>query len=792
MGIKRFLFSLGLSFTVTVAAGEFWIRNSKILLMAGELLFFVSVFLFAAAGICRRRPVAAKLLPLAFVLLASSFGALRWGIADGYASEMTSRFAGETVEMTLVVTGEETVSRNGTVWYTAEAEAGNPFRGKVRFPDSFGLNPEPFDRIRGCFFLKEPYGGRSENVLFYASLQKQSGYDIVRMEQKLFGNFFVRLRRYVKQTLSYYLADASGFACAMMTGDTSGLSDRDYTDLSRAGLLHVTAVSGLHVGILASMVLLLIKPVGNPCLKAFVCCGCVFLLCGVSGFSTSAVRASLMSGFSFLPEFYPGMKIRYEPLNGLGLAAILILSFRPLSVGSASFLLSFASTLGVLVLSGPLTEHLSTFVFLRFSVIPGRALSAVICCISVSVSCFVFSAPVTLLLFDSVTPAGVLSNLFVFFIIPTVFLLCAAILLLSSVSVLSPVCRALAVPVRIGVNYMTSITRTVAALDVSSFTVGPNHWWIVLVLLVLAAAAFCLLVFGRRARRKKQKRTLAVLSGVTAGLSAVVCSFVFLISFSGVTGGEDTSELQIAFLNVGQGNCVVVNDGDLTVVYDCGGTVTPAKTAEQWLRQHRIDDIDYLVVSHLHDDHANGVAALCDSYPVGTILIPDAEGEAEVEASVKNAAEKHGILVRSLSEDETLPSSGAEMKLLTKHIDPASEDQNENCLVLKVDDLDFTALLTGDITAAAEKRILENYGAFSVDLLSVPHHGSAYSSSEEFLFWLVPSVSVISVGEGNTYGHPDDAVVSRLLSYGTVYMTKDCGTVTVRSDGRSFSLSSER
>lgn len=793
--IKRFLFSFGFTFTLTVAAGEFLLKDSWIVGAAAVAAFAFSVLLFLSACLAKKKKRFREIcFSAAFLSLAVAFGAARWSYADFHYARTGELFAGKSVELTLEITEESRVTRSGAVLYTARPLAGNPFSYSVSFSDRSGLNLEVYDRIQGTFSAELPLEdyrskNRAENKILYLTLEKDTGYDILRSEDKPFGYCFVLLRRSVKTTFSRWLGEASGFACGMMTGDSGGLSEADYDALARAGLLHVTAVSGLHVSLLCSLLMLVLKPVRIVPVRLLLCGGCIFLLCGICGFTPSAVRAAVMTGFSFLPAFCPG-KPRYEPLNGLGLAALLILGINPMCIGSASFLLSFSSTLGILVLCEPLTEKISSFAFRRFSFIPGKISGAVIACFSVSVSCFLFSAPVTVLCFGTLTPAGILSNLLVFFLFPVVFALCLVLLLFSAIPGLSSLCFLPAFFIKIGVNYIMSVARHIAALDFATFELSRNRLPVILILLFIAAFSVGLLLLGKRARKKKQKKKYLFLSVVLVILSAAVFLFVFAGTF--FPGNLASSDIQIAFLNVGQGSCIVVRDGDMTVVYDCGGTVSPAGTAETWLRKNEVDEIDYLVVSHLHDDHANGVASLCGKYPVGTICFPAAEGEAELESEIRLAAMKYDIPILSLSEDFEFSSERLSFHLLTAHIDPDSDDQNENCVVLKLDYLDFTALFTGDIPSAAEKRLLDSYGAFSVDVLAVPHHGSSFSSSDEFLFRLAPSVSVISVGAGNTYGHPADEVVSRLLSYGSVFLTKDSGTVTVTTDGTSIFVSTEK
>ena len=131
--------------------------------------------------------------------------------------------------------------------------------------------------------------------------------------------------------------------------------------------------------------------------------------------------------------------------------------------------------------------------------------------------------------------------------------------------------------------------------------------------------------------------------------------------------------------------------------------------------------------------------------------------------------------------------------MLTKHLDPTSDDQNENSIVGLCEYGNFRALFTGDITSKAEKRLVSAYGnALDCDVLSVPHHGSKSSSSTAFLNACSPIYAVVSVGAKNTYGHPTEEAMNRISDTGaTLYRTDKLSTVAVRTDGEKMEVLSD-
>ncbi|MDR1737123.1 MAG: ComEC/Rec2 family competence protein, partial [Oscillospiraceae bacterium] len=221
--------------------------------------------------------------------------------------------------------------------------------------------------------------------------------------------------------------------------------------------------------------------------------------------------------------------------------------------------------------------------------------------------------------------------------------------------------------------------------------------------------------------------------------------------------------LEIAALDVGQGQCVVVRSGGQTAVLDCGGGANAGRAAARFLQSRGTRRVDYLLLSHYDADHINGVTALTELTDVSYVLGPDAEGAPE------------GLI--AVTEDVTLPLGSASIALIPSRW---FGDSNALCLTALVSADGFTFLNTGDLDAGAERWLVRWADLPPVDVMMAGHHGSPGSTSEKLLDAVSPKAAVISVGQ-NRYGHPSPEVLERLLSRGTaVYRTDTRGAVIIR------------
>ena len=227
---------------------------------------------------------------------------------------------------------------------------------------------------------------------------------------------------------------------------------------------------------------------------------------------------------------------------------------------------------------------------------------------------------------------------------------------------------------------------------------------------------------------------------------------------------------------MGQGQCVLLASGGEFTLVDCGsgsGWYGPGDTASQHLRAMGCWKLDRLILTHYDSDHVSGVRGLLARMDVGTILVPELTDDG-LGREILEAAYEHGAMVEAMERKTEIPMGKAVLTVLP----PVGEgEDNERGLSVLASTGDADILITGDMDAATERRLLETYDLPDIEILVAGHHGSKYSTSDDLLDALAPETACISVGP-NSYGHPSDATMRRLAEHGcAIYRTDMQGTI---------------
>jgi len=623
---------------------------------------------------------------------------------------------------------------------------------------------------------------KSQGIHFSGEVNGKT--EIIQNSELSIDRLFYTLKKQIARNIDSETADASGFLKALILGDKSGLSFEDKTVLQRAGVYHICAVSGQHVSIMCMFIAYIIDflNIKRNRIRFAITFPILLFLLGITGFSVSALRAVFMTSCALFGKV---MLRRTDSLNFLGLVLSLILIFSPTSAYSVSLLLSFSATIGIILLSNPIKEEIITSFFLKTGKILPDFCLFLIGIFSVSVAATVFTVTVSVFFFSSVSLCGIIANLFVLPIVTVVYILTVIMILFSFIPACAPCTLLFAQLAKIGVKLVMNIsswfTESVFSnVDLSLGTIGSCA-----LLALLSAVIY--LYKNRKKSKKKRKQRLAY--------SGVIFAVIFLVSLFGGTAVKSVADpsddlYHVAFIDVGQGMSAVVSYGENAIIIDCGGSKTVSSAITDYLNSKSIKNIDSVILSHLHSDHCNAFVSLVDEWDIPEVIIPYTEGDPALYIEILDAVDNEGADLVVLEDDIIRKIGNMSLCILTEHLDSASSDQNENSLVVIADIASmFRVLFSGDITFAAEDRLIEHYGRFlDCKVLSVPHHGSKYSSSEEFLDAVSPILSVISVGK-NTYGHPTDETLKRLREANSqVITTMDYGTIEIVTDGFDWNV----
>jgi competence protein ComEC len=263
---------------------------------------------------------------------------------------------------------------------------------------------------------------------------------------------------------------------------------------------------------------------------------------------------------------------------------------------------------------------------------------------------------------------------------------------------------------------------------------------------------------------------------------------------AGGGAGNISGTLEVTFLDGGRGDSILVRHGNMTMLVD-GGPIDAGPEVASYLRSHGINTIDVVVSTHPHADHIGGLLTVLREFPVKMVYDSGIPHTTQTYYEYLTLIDQKNIRYIVPERGDTIDlGPGVTVRVLSPPPGGiAGGDLNENSMVLKITYGDTSFLLDSDTGLEAEDIMLSSGYDLRSDVLKVPHHGSKYSSSMEFLKAVDPKYSVIEVGADNPYGHPAPATVERLEEVGSkVYRTDRDGNIVMVSDGKGIMVNPER
>lgn len=254
---------------------------------------------------------------------------------------------------------------------------------------------------------------------------------------------------------------------------------------------------------------------------------------------------------------------------------------------------------------------------------------------------------------------------------------------------------------------------------------------------------------------------------------------------------DDGTGLDVYFLDVGQADASYITCGGESMMID-GGNKADSDYVVSFLKSHNTDELKYVFATHVHEDHVGGLAGALTQCDVQRVFCSKSSYSSKAFNDFKDKAKMRGADVEIPEPGDKYSLGGCTITVLAPY--ETSDEENDNSIVLKLEYGDTSFLFTGDAENGEEKDMLSNCRRdLKSDVLKVGHHGSETSTGYEFLREVMPEYAVISVGKDNSYGHPDDSVISRLQDEGaSIYRTDENGIIKVHSDGKEISVECEK
>lgn len=651
-----------------------------------------------------------------------------------------------------------------------------------------------------------------------------------------------------------YPAKEASILKAMLLGERNGLEEETKELYQLNGLIHILAISGLHVSLLGAAVSGSLKKCGVPVwLRAPVAVGIMWCYGMMTGMGVSTWRAVFMFALHLAAEFFGRT---YDMLTALSLAAALMLIEQPLLLQHSGFLLSFGAVVGIgLVLpwwkevlrqmagygradergkrleekkkergdrkegekgregkrqAGCLTEYAGR--------IGGRLTKTIIGGASLSTAIAVTTMPVLLYFYYKYPLYSLILNLYVIPLMSVVF--AAGVASMAAGCLMPEAGVFLGIPDRLILKlYEVSCRETLKLPGAVKVGGQPEVWQIIVYYGILSALIFlhglaqerriCGDAEEKRAggegrqRGKKAGRqdNRAAGEGVwrkcwqkaenqSAEVPAV-CQWLLVIGAIWLLFIRPYSGFSVTFLDVGQGDCIVVQNENGNCYMVDGGSTSKSQTGKYqilpFLESRGIGELEAVFVTHPDEDHISGVMELMEQSTwgvrVNSLILPDVSHEMKENelAELRGQAAAYGIPVFYIGRGDILEDRRLKFTCLGPREGMMTGEVNEISTVLYTEYENFKMLLTGDVTGEAERELfteLEEREPLTV--LKVAHHGSKYSTPIELLEMTEPVIAVISAGRDNRYGHPHEELIKRLKEQGCrIYQTMESGAVTV-------------
>lgn len=567
----------------------------------------------------------------------------------------------------------------------------------------------------------------------------------------------VRLSRWVREcTRTLYSSETGGLIAALLTGERDGLEPQGYTDLSEAGLMHITAVSGLHCGFLIALLGLLVFR--RQRLTAFLGYPVLLFYMVMVGCTPSVVRSCVMVGFVLLA---PLAGREGDAPTSLSAALLVILLANPFAIASVSLQLSFAAVAGLLL---PAPEIYRGIVRLGPKKLSGAALWRFFAATtSASLGVMVMTAPLSAAYFGTLALVSPLANLMVLWMAPVLFACALAATILGGAF---PALAGLAAIPELLARYLLWAAHVLARIPGHSvyFTRPAVTAWLVG---TYALLGLCLLVKGRQWKW-----------GAALALSAV-CLFSVKAGPRMQVQGDRLTALAV---DVGQGAAMLFHSGEMTALVDCGSlnsSRAAGQAAAVAMDEYGWRHLDRVVLTHYHEDHAGGLPWLLARVEVGELLLPQLLGSEQesLQKEVLDLAARCGVAVRYI---EAPWASALGDAVLTVYPPAAEGGVNEMGLTILCSAGEYDFLITGDMNASTEKKLVAQYELPDIEVLAAGHHGSKYSTSEELLSAVTPELGIISVGQ-NRFGHPTQEAIDRMTAAGMeIRRTDEEGNILVQ------------
>ena len=613
---------------------------------------------------------------------------------------------------------------------------------------------------------------KSKDILGILNISEFASKNIIDSQTNFFPNLIYQTRVAIDdQIKKYNTPETAALLRGLLLADRGEIDYQTKTEFINAGVVHVLAVSGLHVGYIILIFIFLFGRFNLYLRSILTIAGLIgFML--ITGVPPSVFRATVMAVIIILALL---MNRSTNLINSISIAAIIVLVFNPNEIYNPGFQLSFSAVLAIGIILPYMNSTLEKWN------IQNRFIKYVILFCSVSLSVQIGTLPFTLLYFNKFSVVALLTNLVV---IPLIGLIVASGIVTLIISLILPfIAVYFAAANSLLVSLLLYIINFSGNLSFSFISIND---YTLADLLIFYFLLTILLYFLPRFETYKSKLLLIIL----------IASNIFIYSAVDDVELMPDNYLSVLMIDVGQGDSFLIKfSNGQTALIDAGNATSTFDNGERiilpLLKYLGISKVDYGIVTHIDSDHYGGFVSLVLAGIINQIYKPELDSTLSKDKRFEEFITQAGIPVYYFSEQKLEIGNTRLYFLYDDNIkDISGRSTNDRSGIFKLDYGQTSFLFTGDVEKRMEKFYSKKYNNFlDSDVLKVGHHGSKTSSSQEFLDFVTPEISLISAGYKNKFGHPVKEIIDRLKNDGSiVYRTDLQKAILLRSDGNSIDL----
>lgn len=576
----------------------------------------------------------------------------------------------------------------------------------------------------------------------------------------LFKNdYLYKARKLISKVYEYNLpGEENAIMSSIAIGDKSDMDSETKKIFALAGIIHILAISGLHISFVGSFIFKLIRKCGLGFgLSCAISSGFIIAYTIMAGASISAIRAMVMYLIYMLAQLTGEA---YDTLTGLAVSALYLVISNPAVVFNLGFIFSYSAVLGVNSIAVPLVKQYEQEVSKDKNSHSIKV--ALIKSFYTSFGITLFTLPVVAYSYFQIPLYSVGLNLLLLPLVP--FLLGSGLIGGFMGCVSKMMGQVLLKPAHIFIYLLEMIADKSSNLPSANIVTGRPS-----IGLIIGYELTLFIII----RNKKPIETKL----------RVIMSIILVIIFVALDRGYARFEIDV--LDVGQGDGTFIMSQEGTTFFIDGGSSNINGVGEYciepFLKSRGIKKIDYWFITHADDDHISGLMELLGEYKIKNIVFSDKVVASDNYKKIVELARLSDIKVCYMKQGDSCGDKSIKFTCIYPFSDSVSDDPNSMSLTLYMREAGgFSGLFTGDIGKPEEMAIINRYSGLKVDYLKVAHHGSKNSSDEEFIRLISPKIASISCSQKNVYGHPSKEAIEVLESNCTkVYYTKDSGQLSI-------------